>query len=552
VQALPLVGRTPERESLFEFTFPYMSMHGAIVVRDDNKSIGSFSDLRGKRVAVMKGDNMEEFLRREEREFTIRTATTFENALRELSAGQHDAVVIQRLVALRLVRENGIKNLRILNQPIPGFKQDFCFAAKFDDRETLALLNEGLAVLMADGTYRRLYLKWFGALELPGMRTIVVGGDYRYPPFEFLDPQGRPAGYTVDLTRAIAAQMGLNIEFRLEPWTDIVRGLEQGDIDVVQGMFYSASRDAKFDFGPPHLMKHYVAVVRDGEEPPPNSVVELAGKRIVIRRGDMIHGFLVEHGLGDQLAFAETQEDVLRELADGQHDCGVVTRIGALQLIQQQNGRRLRLGASSLYSAEYCYAVADGQAALLMQFSEGLSLAKASGEYRRIRDKWLGVYEEPPIRGTAILKVLGMIGGPVLLVLLGLYTWNWTLRRQVARHLVAFRQSEQQFRSLVEGAPDAVFVQTEDRFVYLNPAACRLLGADSPDQLLGQPVIDRLHPAYHDIVRARIQTLNIEKREVPSHEVVWRRLDGSEVPGSSRRGVDQLPVGPERLPGVRP
>ena len=123
-----------------------------------------------------------------------------------------------------------------------------------------------------------------------------------------------------------------------------------------------------------------------------------------------------------------------------------------------------------------------------------------------------------------------MIGGPLLLVLLGLYTWNWTLRRQVARHLVAFQQSEQQFRSLVEGAPDAVFVQTEDRFVYLNPAACRLLGADSPDQLLGQPVMDRLEPAYHEVVRARVHTLNIEKREVPSHEVVWRRMDGSEVP----------------------
>ncbi|MCF8114152.1 MAG: transporter substrate-binding domain-containing protein, partial [Desulfotignum sp.] len=29
VQALPLVGRTPEREPLFDFTFPYMSLHGA-------------------------------------------------------------------------------------------------------------------------------------------------------------------------------------------------------------------------------------------------------------------------------------------------------------------------------------------------------------------------------------------------------------------------------------------------------------------------------------------------------------------------------------------
>lgn len=50
VQALPLVGRTPERESAFEFTFPYMSLLGAIVVRDDTTAIRSFHDLRGKQV----------------------------------------------------------------------------------------------------------------------------------------------------------------------------------------------------------------------------------------------------------------------------------------------------------------------------------------------------------------------------------------------------------------------------------------------------------------------------------------------------------------------
>ncbi len=44
------------------------------------------------------------------------------------------------------------------------------------DRDTLALLNEGLALVMADGAYRHLHAKWFAALELPSNRRIVVGG----------------------------------------------------------------------------------------------------------------------------------------------------------------------------------------------------------------------------------------------------------------------------------------------------------------------------------------------------------------------------------------
>jgi ABC-type amino acid transport substrate-binding protein len=39
-------------------------------------------------------------------------------------------------------------------------------------------------------------------------QKIVVGGDYNYPPYEFIDEAGEPAGYNVDLTRAVAEVFG--------------------------------------------------------------------------------------------------------------------------------------------------------------------------------------------------------------------------------------------------------------------------------------------------------------------------------------------------------
>lgn len=46
-------------------------------------------------------------------------------------------------------------------------------------------------------------------------KVIVVGGDRDYPPYEFLDNDGKPSGYNVELTKAIAEVMGLRVEFRL-------------------------------------------------------------------------------------------------------------------------------------------------------------------------------------------------------------------------------------------------------------------------------------------------------------------------------------------------
>ena len=530
VQALPLVGRTPEREAMYDFTFPYMSLHGAIVVRTDTTGIQDLKDLRGRRVAVMKGDNAEEFLLREDRGITIHTTTTFVEALRELSEGRHDAVVIQRLVALRLIREDELSNLRVVNKPIDGFRQDFCFAVKEGDRETLALLNEGLALITADGTYRHLHAKWFAALELPSHRRIAVGGDYNYPPYEYLDELGRPTGFTVELTRAIAREVGLDLEIRLGPWADVMKGLENGDIDVVQGMFYSPERDLKFDFSQPHVVNHYVSVVRKGEGTPPATLGELAGKRIVVERGDFAHDFLVANGLEGQLTLVESHDGVLRELVEGKHDCALVVRISALHLIEKHEWRNLDLGRTPVASTEYCYAVRNNQKALLAQFSEGLKMLEKTGEYRRIHDQWMGVHQPIPPDFATILRYVAVVAAPLLAILFGAFAWSWALRRQVAHRTRELRRSEEQFRSLVEGAPDAIYVQTEFRFSYVNSSACLLFGAQSPDELLGQSVMERFHPTVRDMVRQRITRLNEEQQAVATLEEIYLRLDGSEVP----------------------
>jgi PAS domain S-box-containing protein len=442
IDALPLVGRTPEREAAFDFTVPYLTMHGAIVVRADTSDIRDLSDLRGRHVAVMQGDNAEEFLRREDREILIHTTPTFEDALRELSEGRHDAVVIQRLVGLSLIKETGLTNLKIVNKPIDGFKQDFCFAVQEGDKDTLALLNEGLAIVVADGTYRRLHAKWFAALELPAHRRIVVGGDHNYPPYEYLDENGRPAGYNVELTRAIAQEVGVDIEIRLGPWSDIVQGLESGEIDVIQGIFYSEKRDEKFDFTQEHTVNHCVSVVRKGEGPTPITLAELAGKRIVVQRGDIMHDFAVEHGLANQISAVDSQEDALRELAQGQHDCALLSRMTAFYWIKKNGWNNLVVGRRPFLSPQYCYAVRNNQKALLTQFGEGLKVLDETGEYRRIYEKWMGVYQEGASSFSTTLRYIAMVAVPLLAVLFASFMWTWSLRKQVARRTKDLHRSE--------------------------------------------------------------------------------------------------------------
>jgi len=161
IDALPLGGKTPEREIVYDFTIPYIQLFGVVVVRSDEKNIKTPYDLKGKQIIVMEGDNAEEFIKRDGISDNIILTPTFEEALLQLSQGRGDAVIVQQLVAKELLKEMDLDNLKVIDTPLTNFRQDFCFAVQKGNSELLAILNEGLAIVKADGTYEKLHKKWF-------------------------------------------------------------------------------------------------------------------------------------------------------------------------------------------------------------------------------------------------------------------------------------------------------------------------------------------------------------------------------------------------------
>ena len=175
LDVLPLVSYSREREELFDFSASYLRMHGTIFVREGEKSIRSKQDLKDKEVLVMRGDTAHEYAVKENLSDKLILTDSFEQAMKLLSEGQHDALVIQQLVGLQLVKKLGISNvvnvssiqetsLKPVGKPLSGFEQKFCIAVQDGDGELLALLNEGLAIVIANGTYNELYNKWFGPI----------------------------------------------------------------------------------------------------------------------------------------------------------------------------------------------------------------------------------------------------------------------------------------------------------------------------------------------------------------------------------------------------
>ena len=175
LDVLPLVSYSQEREKVLDFTVPYLHMHGTIFVRKGETSIKTESDLRNKEVLVMRGDTAHEYAVENKLTEKLILTNTFVQAMQMLSKGRHDAIVIQQLVGHQLLKRLNISNLidistlkqetlQPVGRPLSGFEQKFCMAVPEGSKDLLQNLNEGLSIVMANGSYQRLYDKWFGPI----------------------------------------------------------------------------------------------------------------------------------------------------------------------------------------------------------------------------------------------------------------------------------------------------------------------------------------------------------------------------------------------------
>lgn len=90
----------------------------------------------------------------------------------------------------------------------------------------------------------------------------------------------------------------------------------------------------------------------------------------------------------------------------------------------------------------------------------------------------------------------------------------------------ALRESEENYRKLVELSPDGILIQAEGKYAYLNSAAMTMLGAASGGELIGRQVLDLVHPDYREAAAENLKLLEAGN-DVPLHEEKLLRVDGS-------------------------
>ncbi|MEP7288131.1 MAG: basic amino acid ABC transporter substrate-binding protein [Chloroflexota bacterium] len=156
---------TAERQQTVNFSNPYFVAGQVIVLRKaDLGKIKTTDDLAGKTIGVQLGTTGAEAAKGIKNVKEVKEYGTAPEAFQALSNGTVDAVVNDNVTSLSIILNSPTLNLAVVGQPFT--EEYYGIAIRKDCTDLLKKINDGLAQVIADGTYADIYTKYLG--EEPG------------------------------------------------------------------------------------------------------------------------------------------------------------------------------------------------------------------------------------------------------------------------------------------------------------------------------------------------------------------------------------------------
>ncbi|MDH5771614.1 MAG: glutamine ABC transporter substrate-binding protein GlnH [Rhodospirillaceae bacterium] len=149
-----------ERKKVIDFSDGYYDS-GFLLMVPANSNIKSADDLAGKKLAVKTGTSATDYAKDNFKNTELRLFPNSDNAYLEVVTGRVDAAMHDTPNVLYFIKENGKGKVKSAGAQMMAHQYGIGFPKGSD---LVGKVNISLAKLKKDGTYNKIYKKWFGAL----------------------------------------------------------------------------------------------------------------------------------------------------------------------------------------------------------------------------------------------------------------------------------------------------------------------------------------------------------------------------------------------------
>ncbi len=231
----------------------------------------------------------------------------------------------------------------------------------------------------------------FASVAMASGKTYIVASDGTWPPMEYLDDKKQIVGYSSDYIKAVAKEMGINIEVRNVAWDGIFAGVAAGNYDVIaSSVTITPERQKQFLFSDPYCEIRQSVIMPLGKSI--KDLAELKGKKVGGQIGTTGIFVLEKANVG---AVIKEYEDVglaMQDMANGRIDAvicdGPVAKFYANKKKDFENKFHVTLTTGD--PEFYGFTLQKGNDALVKIINEGIAKVKAKGIEKELMLKWMG------------------------------------------------------------------------------------------------------------------------------------------------------------------
>lgn len=256
-----------------------------------------------------------------------------------------------------------------------------------------------------------------GLEEIKEYGKLVVATSPDFPPFESLDKAGNVIGWDIDVAKALAEKLGVELEIQKMEFDAVLSSVAAGKVHIgMAGISNTAKRDESVDFSMNVFDSSQMIIVR-ADNTSINGPMDLAGKTVAVQAGtignwlaemdeDYAYNFdedgnvlLDEPILGAPKAVTKLSSGLMaiQKVKNGQADAVILDKLPAKTIVEKLNaegGAQLKILDMSVYDDAYAFAIGEGNTAFKAWIDEVLTELKEEGFFEELNSKWFGSEEE--------------------------------------------------------------------------------------------------------------------------------------------------------------
>jgi len=226
-----------------------------------------------------------------------------------------------------------------------------------------------------------------------GQQALRFGTEGAYPPFNYKTPDGKLAGFDIELGDAVCAEMKATCEWSVQDFDGSIPALEAGKFDAIFNITITEERAQRVDFTHKYYQTPPALVVPKDSTLTGGSPDDLKGKAIGVQNGTIHANFATDEYSGSEVKSYPSGDEARADLVAGRVDAVMDGSVILTEWLKSDAGACCKLLATltpdpAVHGPGVGIALPKGSKELADKLNAAIDALRANGKYKEINDKY--------------------------------------------------------------------------------------------------------------------------------------------------------------------